>query len=223
MYERLLEKAPDNIEFVLGRASAIEGVGKCYHKGKEYDEALAKYDDTLDVLKPLVENEAPDSRVVAALRSVRSLRLDVYETLERHEEALAELSQLLPLSDNSASLRIQRARFLALTNKHAKGAAEIKELLGQEEELSRGEYYNAGCVFAVAARSAKADDALADEDRTRLVSDYRKQAIDCLRQARQAGYFGTDDEIEYLTDDPDLEALREDTNFEKFMSQLRNP
>ena len=61
-------------------------------------------------------------------------RIDVFETLKRYEEGIADLSTLVELSQKPLSTRLKRARLRSLAGGHAEGAAEMTELLEQDEE-----------------------------------------------------------------------------------------
>jgi tetratricopeptide (TPR) repeat protein len=220
IFERLLSNDPQNVEFVLGLAGGLEGVGKSFHKGEDFEQALASYERAIQVLEPAVEPKGGDRPVGSELCGVLDLRVHVFERLGRHHEAIGDLSRIVELTSNSELQRLKRARLRAVIGQHGAGAAEARDLLDGEAQLDKVEFYNAACVFALAATAATEDHDLSEDRRKTLIGEYTAEAVDCLHKAKKSGHFRNAEEIEHLSKDADFDAVRRDTAFVDFEKSL---
>ncbi len=109
-------------------------------------------------------------------------------------------------------LWIDRIATMARSGDYHEAVAEGERLL-QRDGIPPSVTYDVACVFSLAAETASADEALSPDERDQLSSHLADRAMHALRQARDAGYFGTREHVELLVEDPDLSSVRRDPGF----------
>ncbi len=218
LFERMLEAEPGNEEFLIGQAAGIEGAGKCYHKAREYPQALDYYQQAIELLQPLVIRDS--AKHAAALRNLLELRIDIFETLARYPEQAQDLTTLIALSTETVPLEIRRARARALAGDQATAVAELEESLRLAAALSASDHYNAACAFSLAVAAAGKDQQLASDQLLSQQARLTEQAVQQLRLAQQADFFATSENRAQLATDLDFEPIRKSESFVEFQTQV---
>jgi serine/threonine protein kinase/tetratricopeptide (TPR) repeat protein len=102
---------------------------------------------------------------------------------------------------------------------NAKDAAGCRATAEMWEKLNRTDaagLYNAACFRAVAAAVIKVDPKTPGADATRLAQEEADRAMDWLKKAVAAGY----KDAAHMTQDTDLDVLRDRADFRKLVAQL---
>ena len=114
-------------------------------------------------------------------------------------------------------VKLGRARTIAFSGNHAQAASEVGEL-AQAKDLSPQMYYDLARLLSRSASFALKDGQLAQTERDKVVQNYAAQALQLLSKA--------DDHCKdpavrkQLTTEPDLEFLRGQKGFQKWIQSL---
>jgi predicted Zn-dependent protease len=159
-------------------------------------------------LTPVHEKEPRDVTARLYLRNSHRGRVEAYNRLKKHAEALKEWDRVIELSPKSeqSGLRIMRAISRINTGQVAEGVAEVAELT-KTSGWAAGQWYNFACAYAAA--SGKSED---------KKQEYADTAMVMLQKAVKAGWKNAS----HMKKDSDLEPLREREDFKKLLAELEN-
>lgn len=219
-FEKLRAEDPENPEFIVGLVRGTIGVGKSFHKGKKYDQALVQYDRAVELMTLAIEDRPGDAAAKSFLKNALELRSEVFRVQQRFTEAIEDTTRLIGLTADPTALRLERARLNSLAGNHVAGVAEASDIVGGEPAVNGGQLYDAACVFAISVAAVDGDDALSPEDSERLIAEHTRRAFECLNKARNSGYFMTSKTIEHFSKDTDFDAVREMDAFVRFQQEL---
>ena len=191
-----------------------------------FQEACRWYAAALDA-RQKVEQERPqdvDSREFVFRTACQ--RAELLGMLDRHADALADWQ--LAIEGATPEIRqavqmvaMEAAVALAQSGDHATAAAKAEEILNAQGAGAPSDLaVSAGRVLAQAARAAELDSDLDKPTAEQQRETYLSRAIDYLREAHRAGFFGEDQAREWLRSDPDLDPLRQHDEFRKLLRQI---
>jgi tetratricopeptide (TPR) repeat protein len=203
--EKLAAEFPALSVFQTDLGASSCNYGLLYLEWGKPADSLAWYDKAIRTLTKVHQKDPRFGPPREFLRNSHTGRALAHEQLERHVEAVKDLTRVIDLISPQEQLpyRIRRARCRARASQVDEAVAEVTELR-KSLAATESPWYDFACVYAVASGKKK---------------EYAEQAMRCLRHAVQAGY--TD--IEYMEKDKDLDPLRGREDFRKLMGSLAKP
>jgi serine/threonine protein kinase len=185
----------------------------------------------IDKVKELVEKDSRQS-VMASYGKIELAVLMVQaanqlkaagkgaDALKYLDQAIAGLPDQKRLPTQAAQLvevaTIVRALVEAQTDKYKDAVAVARKHLNPLPK-SPDQIYNLACVFSVAAKSARSDANVDTPTREKLAEEYLVQAGDLIRQLFESKYFEKGAHVPHIWRDEDLESLRADPEFRKWL------
>jgi hypothetical protein len=168
--------------------------------------SLEWFDRAIGALEPLVER-APSARAARVLRNSYLCRAEMRDRLQSFDEGEQDWQRVLALSpkEEQATWRLRRVLSRYLGGLIVEAAVDAEGLL-TEDTWQANDLFNFACVFSAASlKSQEKGDA------------YANLAMEQLQKAVTAGYRN----VEQLTNDRDLAALREREDFKALLESLR--
>ncbi|MFP6703518.1 MAG: hypothetical protein VB861_17355, partial [Planctomycetaceae bacterium] len=109
------------------------------------------------------------------------------------------------------------------TEKYAGWLAANGDALGDSSRFHKGEsYYLAACLYSMASKIVDSDSELSAVEKQKLVQRHVGRSLALLEKARDIGVFIREDRWSLLHgSNPDLDPIRENSNFQLLVSQLR--
>jgi hypothetical protein len=146
---------------------------------------------------------------------VYQARAAARERLKLYPEAAGDMERAIEFvrADQRPSLRVQWALLLLDAGQVEKGVAEAEAVLAKPEELSAEVRYDAGRLFAKAAKAEKSTRA----------EEYARRAVKELTAAEKAGHFDDPKRRTLLEADPGLAHLRGRDDFDALRARVRRP
>jgi hypothetical protein len=132
--------------------------------------------------------------------------------MKRSSEAARDWDNALGLLGNAASdaIRLRRAYVLVQAGEAAKGLPEVEKLI-TSPSLPGDLLYDAACAFALAAGV---------KDQSAVAERHAAKALHLLQRAQTTGFFRPPQQLAWLKQDPDLDALRARADFREWLAQL---
>jgi len=216
--ERLVEQHTELIEVRVGLGGTYCNLGVLYRNSPEPGPALRWFDRAETTLQSALDREPRHDKARAFLYNTVRGRASTLDRLGRHGEAAEDWGRAARLDEGRWHdyYLWNRARSLALAGDHI-AAESAAATLADNAASSTRDRYNAACVFALAARAARAANAKESAD---ALAD---RALAQLERARELGYFEDPDHISRIDQDPDLEPLRNEAAYRAFRLDLGFP
>jgi len=225
MWEKACRDHPANTAFAVQLAQSYDWIGGWMNEHDQPKEGLEWRNRAIRTLEALLKKEPRNFPARITLRNTHSGRAWTFERLGRYQQARADWERAIELDGHVETVgvakdayRMNSARILARTGDHVKAAAEAQTLTGQSwaNEFRLREAVN---VLALSNSAVQRDAKLPEAERSKLAERYASHAVDCLKRARDAGYFGYDSaaRIESLRKDKDLDVLRKREDFQALM------
>jgi tetratricopeptide (TPR) repeat protein len=160
-------------------------------------------------LTPLNQKESGREPLLSYLRSALEARADVLDQLKRPSEAIPDWDKAIELAaePDRSEFRMKRAFSRARAGQLDTALKEVEELAKNGNYLA---FYNAGCLFAIAAGR------LSEKDAELSKEECATRAVGYLQQAIAKGW----KHAEQMKKDEDLKALRERDDFKKLLADL---
>lgn len=208
--EGLLEKFPDNVDYLRSLAGGYCNLGNLVTARDELTEGLKWFDKAATLLEPRVRSEPKDTRARQFLRNSYWSRAGVKDKLGKTSSATTDWEKAIKLSPSREQILLKQMR--ADSRARAGLAQEAIEIINEIEPLLNwppSSRYNFACTCAIA--SEKTD----NEDEKQ---DYADKAMDLLGKAVRDGW----KDAEKISNDPDLASLRERDDFKQLLDELTN-
>jgi tetratricopeptide (TPR) repeat protein len=142
------------------------------------------------------------------------------DALKYFEEALSDLADSKIKAPETTRLlsmaRIFHAVLKAQIGDYLAAAAEAATLVKSLPMNSHGGYFLA-CAYSFAAKAARNDATKDTPTREKLAKEYLKQSADLIQNLFKSKYFEPSGQIASFWHDADLETLREDPDFRKWL------
>jgi hypothetical protein len=119
-----------------------------------------------------------------------------------------------------AELHLNRPKTLARMGEH-RAATEAADELGKIRERQKSIPYHRACVYSLASSAALRDDKLPLPARMDLAERYAGRALELLAEARNIGFFKSQNVLHHLTSTKDLDAIREREEFRKLLVEVK--
>jgi tetratricopeptide (TPR) repeat protein len=158
----------------------------------------------------------------------------LFQTLEKSKPTEAEAA-LLRAAEVSESLardypigrlinggglpyRLQLWRRWLYQGRWREAVADAEKLAGRDG--SGTNYYNAGCLHAMAAAGISKETKLPASERAAQAEEHFQQAISWLRKAQDRGYFKERQTVEQMKKDKDLDGIRSRTEYQQLLRDV---
>jgi serine/threonine protein kinase len=179
--------------------------GLAYVEAKQWEKGLEALGKAQELMKEF------DQRFDSMTKPKRSwghrLSARAFMALKKHDAALAEWERALPLAPAPElhAFRLECAAHLLEAGRH-ESIAVLAARMAADGKFDANRTYDAACLYALAAQTAK------DESRRKFGDD----AMGALKRAGALGYR----DFAHMKRDPDLDALRDRTDFKQFLAEL---
>lgn len=229
MWEKAYRDHSSNTDFAVQLAQSYDWIGGWMNEHDQTKEGLEWRNRAIRVLEAVLKKEPRNYPIRLTLRNSHSGRAWTFEHLGQYQEALADWTRATELDGAMVNrevavdaYRMNSARVMARMGDHVKATTEAQALIAPPwaSEFRLREAIN---VFALSSSAAQRDSKLLEAEREKIAERYAAHAIDCLKRARDAGFFGYDTaaRIDNLQKDKDLAALRELKDFQTMMLSLQ--
>jgi tetratricopeptide (TPR) repeat protein len=221
LHRKQLAVRPGDAETLIELANDYNFLAKLMNQKGDHASALAWTDQALTILEPIVGKSSEPADAGAVSSSTHRIRAQALTSQKKYPEALRAWDKALEFAPRQSrvSLRLGRAGTLAQSGQYAQAAAEADAVLQQGKPVG-AILYNAACVQALAAASARQDGALTSTEQEKRAAGYSARAMALLVQARQKGFFKDKSRIAQMKTDDDLKALRGHAEFKKLVDEL---
>jgi tetratricopeptide (TPR) repeat protein len=202
----LVSRFPENPSYAVSLANSCMQFGQFTRDRAGPEASLEWFDRAIGALEPLVER-APSARAARVLRNSYLCRAEMRDRLQSFDEGEQDWRRVLALSpkEEQATWRLRRVLSRYLGGLIVEAAVDAEGLL-TEDTWQANDLFNFACVFSAASlKSQEKGDA------------YANLAMEQLQKAVTAGYRN----VEQLTNDRDLAALREREDFKALLESLR--
>ncbi len=211
VYKPLVVDAPDVPEYLLGMGSACCNLGTSLRLCGKSAESLPHYQQGIDILSKLVQQ---DPRMLSARRNLRiahTARAQAFGNMGRFVDAIEDWNQSLLLDDGplQVTLRLQRALCYARVEP-AKAVTEA-DALANEPNASGERIYQCASIYALASAHTSESD---------LNERYSTGALTLLHKCREHGHFKERKHIDDLKTTSAFAGLRERDDFRNFVADL---
>jgi tetratricopeptide (TPR) repeat protein len=178
------------------------------HYEDRHETALQWFGKVIRLLAPEGPDKLHDAGARPVARDAYWTRARSLNALKRPADALADYDHALTLDDgpNRTPLRLEHAQTLLQLNDHARAAAELDALAG-DEKLSGELCFRLAVVYCRAAKAARGDDALPEAKRKRRADDCRAKATDLLMRAEKQEFFQEEANRKRAQEERDLEEV----------------
>jgi tetratricopeptide (TPR) repeat protein len=204
--EKLTKEFPGRLDYRHELAATYVNYGSLLFDLRKFSKSLSWSDEAIKILAANHHKEPKDVNAKDALKVACTIRANALDRLHKHAEAVKEWERVLGLSPDAERVRarLNRANSRIQTGEVAGALVEVADLT-EASELQPVDWYNLGCVYAVASGT------VADKKQ-----EYADRAMVLLRKAVQAGY----DNPAHMAKDSDLDSLRGREDFQKIMAEL---
>lgn len=203
---QLSRKFPNNSSYAFEMAMICCNLANLLSAGGEHNEALTMYDRSIASLETMLTQMPAPIRVREGLRMACWGRSKCLAQLGRLADALQDCDRNVQLAGESGKDRfcLNRALILARTPRYAEAVADAESRVGSAA-ASASNLYDAACVYALAAASAKSESETADRF--------------CIRSIQLLRRLGRTNELNpgKLVFDSDLTVLRSRPDFMDLM------
>jgi eukaryotic-like serine/threonine-protein kinase len=221
--EKLASDHPDVLDYQVHLGASYCNLGIQVQDSGDAVGALAWYARAAQTLQRVVDRDDRHTTARLCLRNTHLGRARALGTLARHAEAAHDWQRAAEFDDGRrrTDFNVSRADALARAGDHVHAAALADELV-KLSPISGANLYNAACVYTQcfpAVAVGKLPEQLNDVEKA-LQERYASRAVEVLRRAQSAGFFGDEANVEYLSNDTDFDALRERDDFRKLVEGL---
>jgi serine/threonine protein kinase len=228
--EKTLRSVPPEQRNLGGNVDLSLGTLKIVWSGSlmstaRFEEAIVQVDSALPGVEEYLRKEPTDHIARDICLKLHGNRALVVTQLQKHVEAAKDWARVVELSPEPVKdeYRVRLAVELLLVNEQSHGneltlaLAQAKFLKPMMKNISGMDRYNLGCLYARCAKSVQADASVSPDQRSRLVEDHIKNALDWLRSAREAGLFNEKSTRDHAKKDEDLAILAEIADFRQII------
>jgi tetratricopeptide (TPR) repeat protein len=219
--EELVHRQPGVNELAVDLGGSYCNLGILAQQAGNFAAAHDWYGKGLAVLEPAYTREPKNPYAREYLGNARMVWVQVLSQLGQHRDALAACDRALELAEGTAgdTVRLLRLHELAAVGDHAAAAAGA-DTLAKNPRLAPPARYDLACVYALAAAAAHKDEKLPAAERGPTARGYSGRAVAQLTAAEEAGFFKQPANAENLKKDPDMDALRGSTDFQKLLGRV---
>jgi tetratricopeptide (TPR) repeat protein len=221
-WQQLAKQNPAEVDFAAGQALTQRNLGDLAILAKNPKEAADWYDRAIGAMEPVVVKNPDSTKAKNALWRAYWKRADLRTQLGQFGDALEDWNRvvvLVPDDYAGRGMRLKRAAALARAGKPADAVSEADKLL-KHPVYAEGYYLIAG-VYALAAGAAENDVARSPEERKAFADKYAARAVKFLTVARDEKFFETPSNLKRISADPDLNVLRDRSDFQKLLKALK--
>lgn len=211
--EKLVLQDSNNANIVRDLAVTWLNIGLAYNRLKENEESITAFKNSIDACSRLYEIDPDDANVHDYSLACSWYLADIYEAQGKEKEVLITYRDAIRFADkvlekNPQLLQVKADQaelkgYLALFQDDYPAAAEAAEAFASANPSNIDNYYNAACIYCIAATDADAEES--------VLKAWTTRAIACLSKSVELGY----DDFENMRGDEDLAVLREDLRFQE--------
>lgn len=202
-------------------ASCYDNVGRLLRYQDDFAGSLEWQEKSINQLQQIFEHIGDDPRVLDKLHRAYRGRAETLDGLKRFAEAADDWKTSADIENGNdrTFLLMKRVRSLALGGQLAEATEEATSLM--TTEILDGEtLFDTAGVFAIAIVAVRNDKSLEGKVRNDQVAEFAKLAMDALNKAAAEGYFDDDEGLRDLTDDKDIDGIREFDAFKEFQAKI---
>jgi tetratricopeptide (TPR) repeat protein len=212
--EKLADEHPDFVQFQIDLCLKYHNFGTVLCAGDltQVRSSLEWYDKASDRLEKL---PVRDPKVRGLLKDTYTFRADVRDRLGDYRAAAADLGKAATVSGGSERLELRMKMGIAwgYAGEIEKSLMEANGILKTEKEISSVAYFDAGRIFALAAKATTDP---------RQAEKLAVQAVEQLAHAEKIGHFLNAKNRTALYDYPDLGYLRDRDDFKALRAKVKN-
>jgi tetratricopeptide (TPR) repeat protein len=174
--------------------------------------------DLVDLLRQLTVLLIQEHLYVEAVRRLDSGIALIREHPHAHQPAYVDMVGTLQLWRGLASAHAGNHRAAA-----ADAAAALVGATAAGQRTLPDTKYNLACVYSLAATAARADSGLEAKARDHAAAEYLQHAAALIQEINAKNYFKPPFQQKHFWEDTDLEALRADPEFRRWLDQNLPP
>jgi tetratricopeptide (TPR) repeat protein len=225
--ERLVNEYASVPAYAVGLAVSCGARAKRLVEDGKARESLDWYGRAIHLLEDALEKEprhAEGREVLCTKYWGRAEALS--EKLGRHQEALADWERARAYDDGKYwdEVWAHQAVTYARLGDHARATGDMKALesraAAEHKPIKETAGYVMAQVYALSATAAAGDTRLAPADRARLGSEHAAAAVRLIRRLHAEGHFKDLKQVELLRTTPDLDVLRQRSDFQDLLRDV---
>jgi serine/threonine-protein kinase len=223
LLQGLLARHPSTGQYTLSLAALYANWGLFLRDTGRLPLALVRQTRAVELAESVVKQEPQHVFARRMACNARGARAQTYQALGRWPEAAQDWDRVIELDDrpNGWIRRVLRALALARAGLHARAVAEAGVLEAKAEVNGAGRY-DLACVYALAAKAARADTKLTTAEQQELAESHAGAALALLQRLAAQGYFRDAAHAKTLADDEDLQVLHSRPEFQKLLEQVKS-
>lgn len=225
IHEQLVAKSPEPEHlFQLGKSMWLLADVLYQLDSNQEPKILDLTQKAENLLFPLVRQQPNDLKARDVLGNTYGLRIATLERLSLHQEASQYWTKNLVIAPPHlvTLFRVNRSLALARAKMHQEAVQEAREIL-KSAELDTHAQMELVHVFALAAEAAKNDQNLTPQNRGQMVESDVSEAMASLWRLEQQGYFKNPKNCSDLQKNPDLDEIRDHSDFEALLRSVMFP
>jgi serine/threonine-protein kinase len=215
---------PQNVEARSGCVRAYQRLSMLKRQLGKPEEAMMWLDKALKATAS--SGEAYESSAGAeSLLPIYITRAELLGSLGRHAEAISDLERVIEQAEGEAKVeyRLLRACAIARSGDHVRATAEGQLLMHAPTTNLGTREYNLSCVDSLISDAIRRDRSLPKARREAMALQHIAAAVDHLERSRQASFFQNMRNVTHMGSDPDLDPLRAEPLFRRFVAELTFP
>ncbi len=197
--------------------------GKLEEAKREVEKAISHAQTDPSATRPSAPFRADVPQYLLLLAQIFAQQGNNADAIKRVDEAIAVQKDIAPKQPASAeslvNLQIYKALFLAAAGNQVAAIAEI-DALPRPLPKDGNAHYNLACARSQCLKAILADPKLDSSTRQREAEHQRLSSLETLNQLKQSGYFRFPNRAQHLLKDTDLDPLRDDLRFKKFIEEI---
>jgi tetratricopeptide (TPR) repeat protein len=219
-YRSLADANPKNVSWLLDCMALHGQVARTLRNLGRFADSVKEFDTALSIGKDMLGRGVPATeRRMSGVPRFEKDRISSLKSAELVDNLEAILSQP---PDKRVAFLLDRARHLQNSGNHAL-VAETADKLSQQEDPDGGTFYDSACIFSLAAETLLTKRKLPDlNDAERAIwNTYAQQALQMLQRAEAKGYFTSNQRIQLLQTDHDLDSVRHHESIRTMTERLK--
>lgn len=213
--KKILVDQPKNLEQRLALARAYLSLAGL---GGVRPDVLSAYENALTEARRNLEISPDHGKSAGLCIETWMTRANYFMAAGDYKNALLDWDEAVMHTPAPAKdvFRLPRALSMAKLRRHEMAGAEAADLMPRVK--SGADQYQLARIFALCLAGVEADRAVEESLREPKARLYAGQAVACLKQAQEAGYFKEAERLKQLRADADFESLRKRDDFEAWIA-----
>jgi eukaryotic-like serine/threonine-protein kinase len=221
LHNDLARRYPKRLEYAVNFSSSTLNWARHLQESGRAEESLDFFERCIRHLEDALQIEPRHEDAIRNLHNAHFNRAIALDKLDRPAEAVKDWQRVVELGEGQRheNYRFFRPKALAYLGEHARAMAALDAVVpdAPQQAWLLEEF---GAVCGLSAAAAANDDSLPQPDRAHVVDQYAARSVVFLSRAAEAGLYMTASQVEKLTKDRRLEALRGREDFTKLVAEL---